>query len=991
MSIPVDNAARVAAANDLDTTFFVEAAAGTGKTTTLVSRILTAVKSGRARLPEIVAITFTEKAAGELKVRLREMLGKELSGEKLDEALRDLERAPITTIHSFCASVLRERPVEAAVDPQFVVADNLQREWLLDAAWASWLEVELAKNPAVLRRALFREVRLDPLRDLAMLLVNERSRRIRWPKPEPLDTRQALQRFHASVPSLERGLKHLCESSGNLFADARAFCDTVSQLDGASDERVVAVLSNLKLTAPTRVADFDGKPAFDEMKALIKTLKAELESFATSADHNFLIELAAWLQGFVAHFQQFKRAKAMLDFDDLLEKTRDLFHSHSNVRDDLLRRYKFLLVDEFQDTDPVQSEIVLTLGGHAPGRLFLVGDPKQSIYGFRRADIEMYAHTRRTVEKTGRVLQFQQNFRSQSTILDWVNEVFSQLIQPPVDGDYQPGYMALQPTRRATEPRVTVLKPETIPDKQSAEETRRAEATALARYLRQQVEANTFQWGDMALLFRSFTGLDIYTEVFLDHGLPFRVLGGRGFYQRQEIQTLISLLSCLDNPNDKLHLVAVLRSPLVGWTDEQLLLAAEDGELNYLTGDYDVFLRLRELHEQRHAMSVPAFVERVFAQTHFCQAFVACSPDGASSVANLMKALDLARQLERAGVCSLRGFVRQLRRTVMAGVEEEPAPANEETDDVVRLLTMHKSKGLEFPVVVLADLAGKSSDSGAKWGVNRVTGTHELRFDGCRTAGFDEAVVEQNKREEAEEIRLLYVAATRAKERLVVPVFAKKGERLDLLIRGMESATAHEEVIAVPGETARIETPTVPSAHRIGPQERSAWQQRHAALLARAAQPLARLSPSKLGGESEPLEHEPASKTREQSIELGSLVHEALERGETDGLPEEARGMVDQTMQSELWQRALQAAEVYRELPFAWSTPSGLMEGKIDLLFREGERWTLVDYKTDARVEPEKYRDQMKAYEQALDQIAGIRVAETLLFFVAADRVVSLP
>jgi ATP-dependent exoDNAse (exonuclease V) beta subunit len=962
---PVDQAARDAAANDLDTTLFVEAAAGTGKTTTLVARILTAVVTGRARLHEVVAITFTEKAAGELKIRLREELEKKLTGEKLRAALADLERAQITTIHSFCAALLRERPVEAGVDPQFRVADALQRDLLLDEAWADWLATELANNPPALRQALFREVRIEQLQELATLLVDHRSQLKDWPARQAINVRAQWQKLLDQVPAVERCLKH-CVAPGERFAqNARTLCDTVPQLAGASEERLIAVLTTLELTGPKKMADFDSEETFREFKALVKDLKAALEEFAAATDHNFLVELATWLTGFVAAFQAHKRTQAVLDFDDLLEKARDLLRNKA-VRDELSQRIRFLLVDEFQDTDPVQAEIVLALGGDVPGKLFIVGDPKQSIYGFRRADIEMYAGIRDRLAKTGRVLQFQQNFRSQATILDWVNAVFSRLIE-------RPGYVALAASHPATA-KVTLLKPAALPEKASMDETRRMEATAIAQHLSRLVAGKMAKWGDAAVLFRSFTGVEMYADVFLEQGVPFRVIGGRGYYQRQEIQTLVSLLCCLDNPNDKLNLVAVLRSVLFGWMDEQVLLAAETDRLDYLTSDHDTFALLRELHAARHTLSVPAFVERVLARTHFCQAFAASGPDGAASVANLLKALELARQLEAAGVHSLRGFVRQLRRTVVGGVDEEPAPANEEGEDVVRLLTMHKAKGLEFPVVVLADLAGKSSDSGT-----RLLG-RELRFAGCKTTGFEAAKEEQDQRDEAEEIRLLYVAATRAKERLVVPVFAKKGERLDLLLRGFEPVEGPTVEVVTGGTSVPVTAAETSERTRGSASLRKKWVEEYAALIARAAHSSVRVSPSKLGGEAEPSEEDVQ---RRAAMEFGVLVHEALERGDASGLTGKAKEMVERALQSDLLKRVAQADKVYRELPFVVEG----MEGKIDLLFREGQRWTLVDYKTDARAETEKYRAQMTAYCDALRRVAGVEVAEVLLFFVATNEV----
>ena len=482
-------------------------------------------------------------------------------------------------------------------------------------------------------------------------------------------------------------------------------------------------------------------------------------------------------------------------------------------------------------------------------------------------------------------------------------------------------------------------------------------------------------------MFRSFTGVEVFADAFLEQGVPFRIVGGRGYYQRQEILTLVSLLCCLDNPNDKLNLVAVLRSPLFGWSDEQIFLAAAAGKLDYLNND--ALTLLRELHKQRHAHSVAAFVEIVFARTHICQAFAASGPDGAASVANLLKALNLARSLEAAGVRSLRGVVRQLRTAVLGGADEEPAPATEEKSDTVQFLTMHKSKGLEFPLVVLADLAGKSSDSGARLVANRATGNLELRFAGCRTADFAVAVAEQDKREKAEEIRLLYVAATRAKERLVIAWFKEKGERLDLL--GIKPvATKLVEVPALAERAAACLPSLKPASATNLIAKRRQWQTDRATLLARAAKSVARVSPSKLAHETEP--REPVDDVRQRAMEFGVRVHEALERMDAGGLPEDMRPMVERALKSDLLARAGKADEVYRELPFS----VGTKDGKVDLLFREGKRWTLVDYKTDTQPEPERYREQLRAYAEALKQVAGIEIAESVLFFLATGQQVKL-
>ena len=185
-------------------------------------------------------------------------------------------------------------------------------------------------------------------------------------------------------------------------------------------------------------SDFDSPANWKDFNDTIKELREALDEFTSAADHNLLLDLTGWLTGFVQHFQKAKHKAALLDFDDLLYMTRDLLRDNAEVRAQLQGRFKFILVDEFQDTDAVQTEIVLLLDEGTPGKLFIVGDPKQSIYRFRGADIELYAATRTKLTKRGQVLEFSQNFRSASTILDWVNETFQKLIQVPADGQYQP-------------------------------------------------------------------------------------------------------------------------------------------------------------------------------------------------------------------------------------------------------------------------------------------------------------------------------------------------------------------------------------------------------------------------------------------------------------------------------------------------------------------------------------------------------------------------
>ena len=956
MSGLLDQRARDLAANDLATTYLVEAAAGTGKTTLLVGRILAAIGAG-VRLTEIAAITFTEKAAGELKERLRIKLN--------DASLADLERAQISTIHSFCAWLLKERPVEAGVDPQFQVADALQADLLREEAWVDWFAREAAKTPeerSPLRRLLAVGVTPEQLWSLAELVVEERRK---------LDAVTPALKT-ASLPEIVQRVGEVETLRVKANADdgfAKCIVDWVDRL--AQCEGVAAwEAESLVLTASplrTKLKGQKWKPheLFDEAKKLGE----QIEKLRGGLADALLRDALAWLRGFVEHYDKMKRERVLLDFDDLLSKSRDLLKQHVDVREDLQRRFRHILVDEFQDTDPVQVEIVEMLDGGTPGKLFLVGDPKQSIYAFRGADIELY----QAVAAKKNKLTIQTNFRSHSTLLDWVNKVFAPVL---FRSDFQPDYVALEaaPKNAASEPAVWRLLPE-AKDLKAKKDVRPLEAEAVAKCLKRL--HGDYDWNKMAVLFCTTTAQEIFLDALRRYEVPYRVIGGKDFYVRQEIQTLASLLCYLDNPADKLSLVAVLRSPVFGWTDDELV-----------TGKLESPALLRKLHERRHEFSVAGFVEEAMTATKMCEVF-ATKPDGESCVLNLLKALELARALEAAGLRSLCAFARRLRRSVLDEFEEEPSPSTEEGDDVVRVMTVHRAKGLEFPVVVMADLCGESQDRGAS------LLSDQLRFGKFKTAGFESANERQTQRDDAETIRLLYVAATRAKELLVLPWFMpeKKPGRSRHLEPGLKNVPAElmrdvnvAELDAKPTALPPLQVELDPNAKGVKEiARRREWLAARTVLLARAVVPAVRVSPSKLAHEAE-LEEEEIGGVRAAAMEFGVVVHEALERMDASGLPDEVCKLVEQALKSELFKRVAKAEEVYRELPFV----AGAMEGKIDLLFREGDRWVLVDYKTDAQPDVERYRKQMQAYVDALRQVAGIAVAEQLLFFLMTGELVRL-
>ena len=450
-----DARARHAIANDLDDTLIVEAAAGTGKTTELVNRILHVLETGRAEMIGIVAVTFTEKAAGELKLRLREKLEERRAvadGDvhaRLDRALETLEEAHVNTIHGFCAELLRERPVEACVDPLFVVLTEPQSDRLYSRAFRAWLQDALKAPPDGVRRALRRTSApsfgqsaensgpIDRLRGAGRALAEWRDFPQPWTRP-PFDRDREIDRLVASLHGLARLTASPSSQKDSLFVDTDAVRRLSRQIEleqsfGQRDldgweARLVDLVRDRGFSRTRKGSGYKyGKDVSrTDVLAARDALFTDLQEFRKSADADLAALLQQELASATAGYQALKQASGALDFQDLLAKARDLIRGHAGVRRHLQQKYTRIFVDEFQDTDPIQAEILQSLADNVPGKLFIVGDPKQAIYRFRGTDVGTYWQVRDDLEKCGgRVLQLTTSYRSVPAIQRFVNAAFA--------------------------------------------------------------------------------------------------------------------------------------------------------------------------------------------------------------------------------------------------------------------------------------------------------------------------------------------------------------------------------------------------------------------------------------------------------------------------------------------------------------------------------------------------------------------------------------
>ncbi|MCX5753189.1 MAG: UvrD-helicase domain-containing protein, partial [Candidatus Krumholzibacteria bacterium] len=901
------------------------------------------LESGKASCSQIVAITFTEKAAGEMKVRLRRKILERraepaLAGEaraNLERAYDELERSPISTIHSFAATILREYPVEARVDPNFSQLDALEGALFFDECWSDFLAREAEQWEETLRRFIFFGGSIDDLGAIAAELYAHRAGRVCERMfgigPLPGDCATPL----LSNPDPSAGLRdEFAAAAARLSALERDHCTNPADRGSLAIGEFAARMEALGLLRGDDLTRFlltiklpknkGSKENWRPVEACAeqKGVFGDLEEFRESAKAEFSDYLRDGLEGFfdefLARVDKRKASLGVLDFDDLLIKVRELLRSGSAL--DMLRdRYRYILVDEFQDTDPVQAEIVYLLASSAggagaraalcpgtdsaggpdrpepaPGKLFIVGDPKQSIYRFRKADIETYERVKERLSASGERLSIVENFRSVPGIVEWVNETFSEIMRPSGDGRFQPPYEAIHPFRSGSGAPVVLLDLELEEGDLRAQTIRAREGEAIARLIHKLVEDGTtvadsrtreeraLKFGDIAVIYPGTTGIDHYEEPLRAEAIPYVVEGGKLYYAREEIRALAAAVWAIEDPYDPLALVAALRSPMFGASDEDIFLFARiGGRFDYLDpgegatgkpGDLGAALELLAgLHARRNELGPSGTLLDLLGRTKFLELSL-LRPHGEQRVSNIRKAVSSARAFEGKGA-SYRRFARWFRDQEALASAEGESPVVEEDENAVRLLTVHKAKGLQFPVVILANL------------VQRRHPSYKILVEGGRRISFklglletsdhDAFEKEEKAREAAETVRLLYVASTRAGDMLVIPRMPKEGSYFGLIkarlgadaggadegcaggaeMNGKPIRSAHVRDLALsslpplrgrPRPFTRFSEPSREAASRAA-RERSEWIFARERLLADARKGPFALAPSKLG------------------------------------------------------------------------------------------------------------------------------------------------
>jgi ATP-dependent helicase/nuclease subunit A len=1113
----------------------LSAGAGCGKTFVLTERFLAQLQpqgqaaAGGSELGQLVAITFTERAAREMRDRIRAACTQRLMDAPEQQAdywlalSRELDTARISTIHSFCGLLLRAHAVEAGLDPQFRVLDQAPADTLLYESLDGRLRDRLAaRDDAVIE--LIVGFGLEQLYDMVRTLLGRRQEidwaqwreetadrlLARWEEYWRTDTLRRIPQQIADSPAARHVLDIARRSPSSNAEMKRRFQLLATQLPTLPEssrpaEDLTAIQEHAQVRGGGGPKQWDSQDLYDafrqEATKLRDLIKAQMglmgfQAQAARPAAETALRLLRVAADVAEEYDRRKHDLRALDFNDLLIRTRQLLTGphRKTLRKRIASQIKLLLVDEFQDTDPLQVELVKALCDDklARGKLFFVGDFKQSIYRFRGADPHVFLKLRREIPSEGR-LPLTLNFRSQPAVLDFVNALFCEEFR--ADEESGATYEALRPHRPQVSPTPAVeflWATEAVGGDSSrrssasadasestagqTERLRRREADWIARRLRAMLDSGEkIVWdaeaaqaghpaaravgpGDVALLFRALSNVELYEEALRRYGVDYYLVGGHAFYAQQEIFDLLNLLRALSCPCDQVSLAGALRSPFFSLLDETIFwlaghpdglgsgLFAED-----LPAELDARQRrrveyaatvLRKLRAMKDRVPTAQLIGEVLERTGY-DAILLAEFLGERKLANLRKLIEQARSFDRSGVFSLAGFITQLSQFVARQPDEPLAATHGESSDVVRLMTIHQAKGLEFPVVVVPDVDRSRRGPAASVAFTPQLGP--MVKDRQAQTGFDLHMLAESDEDRAELVRLLYVATTRAADYLIlsagVPrLGSARGPWLELISRRFDLSSG-ELRADLPGGHGRPQVRVTTSEPSLEGRPSSVGRRRGLDTLIEKARKMAKSGLGRVPPCLGPVPPDPAAR-RQYSFSrltgalrahdvpppadlvhldvsweppavdplgLGTLVHAVLaeidlgDPGDVaaavrrhtprhlpdaeDGLDEPIE-MIGRFVVSARAAEIAAAEEVYNELEFLLAWPPGsnqraegrYVQGFIDCLYRDAVGgWHLVDYKTN------------RVTAATLGAVVAEYEMQMLLYALATERILGRP
>lgn len=1064
-----DKQSRDTIKTELNCNQLVEAGAGSGKTQMMAERMAAGVANGTYDVQHMAAVTFTRKAAAELRGRFQLALEKELrdaAGDaeratRVRAALSHIERFFAGTIHSFCAHLLRERPVEAGVSPGFTELDDVEDTRLRRQSWRDYRsQLKSAGDPLILEMLAIgaKPADLDSAFDTVCLYEE-----VEFPggTASVPDAKAAWAELDMFWKALEKKLPATIDAATTCPTQQKAKTFRrqwgVAQRDRAKAHTLVPLLENWHFEPKIVQKWWAERTA--EKKKIAAEINALHEPFRTTVIEPFI---QAWRQyvyrlsvDLLSRARDYAAAERRrlntLNYGDLLQLAASVLRNNANVRRALAEKYRWLFVDEFQDTDPVQAEIMFLLASDGsgadwrtvdlrPGALFVVGDPKQSIYRFRRADIDIYNEVRARLEgmPNGKVVPLTSNFRSAAELCELANDVFATQF-PAAPTTHSPMFARLEPARTKVTGQHGLFTL-TTPDTVDKSDIPAHEAAAMARFVQVEVASGRRAFGDFLILLRKKKDMEVYAHAFEEQQIPVEVSGAGAFGDSREVLQLALLLRAIADPQDGVSLVGVLRGALFGLGDRDLFAYRQAGgwfsifadapksELDAVVRVAAALSSLRQMHRWTQVMPIAAAVERILERTGYL-ALAATTPGGVEA-GDLIHAVDRIRAIVEDGF-TLADAADALQPDADESSDVESLPLEPGRDDVVRLMNLHKAKGLEAPVVFLANpLSGvllrvdvrvvrEADKAHGYFQIKRKFGQGDKVV--AEPAGWEQHHADELLYIQAEEQRLLYVAATRAKDMLVISRWGKSsGGRHPWEV--FDSFLGKAEELTVPASAEPPATQAVDLSADTATAAIARAEQRHLHAI-RGSWAAATVStetkhlptPSPVADPDDPtgvVTADTPTRRVDAGTAWGTLIHGLLEHAlrhqdvtdadlkrlamwltmetpELRALIDEAVATVQAMSAKEFWSEAKSSPECHEEVPFAIKVAADgagvpkVINGTIDSVYRTADGWKIVDYKTDIDVSPAmlqaRYADQLKAYADAWRRFTDRAVTTALV------------
>ncbi|NQW19719.1 MAG: UvrD-helicase domain-containing protein [Chloroflexi bacterium] len=1059
----------------LNQTIYAGAGAGTGKTQALVERIANLIMIAGVSSENIAAVTFTKAAASELRQRVREELERRQaesikSDEKqhdspLARALDSLDSAFIGTIHSFAQSLLRERPLSVGLPPVFETQDEVQGSARFDEEWSAWLN-EALSNPEF-ADAVVNAQRLglrQPLADLRNLAEELHANydlveRIgALPRPGQTDAPTLVLEAVRSDLELALDLRDNCINPedklllhlGSLVNQTVRWINEALESD-SEEECVIALTQIAKLTVVGgRKTDWtdlpSGESSIEEVRSLLAQAQERIESGRQSLGESTVIPLVNAVRKMVLDYAQKRCDEGLLEFQDLLVLSCELLDSDDEVRRYFQKRYTHVLIDEFQDTDPLQLKLAMRLadrhhgsngsGTPSPGALFVVGDGKQSIYRFRRADL---TQLQGLVESLGAErLTLTKNYRSHPEILNWVNAIFNPWMNGPKDSAQNPNqasYIAIEPGQKkyneSSKPRVMIAGG---PADGTVDIARESESRDIAELA---LSVGAGEWSlpdgkdgmresdyrDLCVLMPRRTALSYLEDAFFENNIPYILEGQAPIFESQTVHELSNNLVAIDDPTDQVAIVAALKSAAWGCSDQDLYEWASAGrKFEYARKPYKVsefdpesgahkvavgLAGLAKYHANRQRYSTPSLIEQFVRERRLREVVALSNPNGDRE--RLMDLIiEMSRSLQRSGTGSLREFVRWISRQAEAGVRVAEGALSNSEINAVRVMTVHAAKGLEFPIVALMGLQVNASAPKGNSITKEEFGKPVMAVKlgstklGLATADYEAKANASKEADSAEQVRLAYVGATRAREHLIVSVYRSAKDKTTLAAKISEfddlTTLSKQFEIAPVEDGNRTRTDNSPSvvSESYSLDHRSEWNDDLKSVM-QTARYRGYVTPSDLADHTmfsapkpedniESTEWNTARRGR-GGTDIGSAVHEVLQDINFDDpsnldelvqlaidaysipdLRDDVAKLVRNVLQSPTVAKAT-SSNSWSEAWVAAEIDDGIeIEGSVDLMIKhEDDSITIIDYKTD-RVMGDLLEDRARGYE---NQLAG--------------------